>query len=139
MWLDFHEKILLSLMIRKDPQSSFSLESASDHEVVQAEGTILLYIHQWAVLGHESIKDYLNSLKHTTKSPEYILQPFHLSMLLSLSCIFAYEKQVIPLVRSCIVNSLHEERKRSDSCWFCEMVPCARNARDVIDQVIDMR
>lgn len=119
--------------------SSFHLETASEHEVVQAEGTILLYIHQWADVGHESMKDYLNSLKHTTKLPEYILQPFHLSMLLSLSCILVYKKQVIPLVRGCIVNSLHEETKRRNCCWFREMVSYTRSASDIIDQVVDMR
>lgn len=112
------------------------LETAADHEVVEAESTVLLHV---AELEHKSIKDYLNYLKPMVKSPENILQPFHFSILLTLSGNSFYEKQVVQLVRSCIANMFHEEKKRSESCWFRQMVPRVTTPKEVMDQVIEMR
>jgi Fanconi anemia group I protein len=106
---------------------------------MEAESTVLYHIHTSASLGHECIKDYLASLKNVLRSPEYIIHPFQLSVLLTISTISHYEEKVFEIVRSCISRTYHEEQKKNNSAWFRDMVPASTKIETVFAQVIIAR
>lgn len=110
-----------------------------EKEAVQAESTVLYHIYQAASLGHECIKDYLSSLKHLTKAPEYLVHPFQLTVLLTISTINFYEERVFEIVRSSISRALHEENKKIDSSWVKEMVSTSIKIDIVFKQIISCR
>lgn len=55
---------------------------------------MLFHIHQSARFGHASIKNFLKFMKNVVNAPELVLDPFLLTVLLSLSTISIYEQQV---------------------------------------------
>ncbi|KAJ8983001.1 hypothetical protein NQ317_014296 [Molorchus minor] len=112
------------------------IENADNQDTIEAESTVLYHIHTAASLGHESIKDYLNSLKNITKSPEFVLNTFQLMILFTLSTIPHYEETVFDIVRPCIVRAYQEEQKKLHSAWFREMVPSTCKPEDILSQVI---
>lgn len=61
-------------------------------EVQDIESTVLYHVYQAAQLNHENMKDFIRFLKHVSHASEYMLQPFMLSVLMSVSGI--YEDQV---------------------------------------------
>jgi Fanconi anemia group I protein len=115
------------------------IEDASTQDIMEAESTVLYHIHTSASLGHECIKDYLASLKNVLRSPEYIIHPFQLSVLLTISTISHYEEKVFEIVRSCISRTYHEEQKKNNSAWFRDMVPASTKIETVFAQVIIAR
>jgi hypothetical protein len=56
---------------------------------------VLFHIHQSARFGHASIKNFLKFMKNVANAPELILDPFLLTVLLSISSISIYEEQVV--------------------------------------------
>lgn len=62
---------------------------------------MLFHIHQSARFGHASIKNLMKFMKNVTNAPELVLDPFLLTVLLSVSTISIYEEQV--LAYSCVV------------------------------------
>lgn len=114
-------------------------ESSADQNIHEAESTVLYHIYQSAFLGHESVKDYLSSLKNITKCPEFILHPFQLGVLLSISNVACYEEKTFDLIRFCISRALHEENRKMDSCWLRTMVPAVCKVNAVFSQIIEVR
>lgn len=112
------------------------LESTSNQDTIDAESTVLYHIHTAASLGHECIKDYLNSMKNLTKAPEFVLHPFQLMVLFTISTISHYEETVFEIIRPCIVRSYNEEQRRNHSAWFREMVSSVIKPEDIFSQVI---
>lgn len=115
------------------------VENSGDQNAQQAEATIIYHIHQAAYLGHESVKEFLSSLKNVTKSPEIVLNPFLLGVLLSISTINSYEDKVFDLIKSCTSRAFQEEDRKTDSHWIREIVSHATNIDFVFSQVIDVR
>jgi hypothetical protein len=68
--------------------------AASESETQAAEATVLFHIHQSARFGHASIRNFLKFMKNVTNTPELVLDPFLLTVLLSVSNISIYEEQV---------------------------------------------
>jgi len=62
-------------------------------EVQDVESTVLYHISQAAELNHQHIRDYIKYFKSVLHIPEVILEPFVLSVLLTVSSID--ETQVI--------------------------------------------
>lgn len=69
--------------------------AASERETQFAEATVLFHIHQSARFGHASVKNFLKFTKSVTDAPELVLDPFLLSVLLSVSTVSIYEEQVL--------------------------------------------
>lgn len=69
--------------------------AASEYEVQFAEATVLFHIHQSARFGHASVKNILKFMKNVVNAPELALDPFLLTVLLSVSTISIYEEQVL--------------------------------------------
>ena len=65
-------------------------------EVRDVESTVLYHISQSAELNHQHIRDYIKYFKSISHIPEAILEPFMLSVLLTVASID--ENQVIILI-----------------------------------------
>ncbi|KAJ8921771.1 hypothetical protein NQ315_008396 [Exocentrus adspersus] len=113
-----------------------TIENANHQDTIEAESTVLYHIHSAASLGYECIKEYLTSLKNIVKSPEFILHPFQLMTLLTISTVPHYEETVFDIVRQSIVRSYNEEQKKLNSCWYREMVSSTCKTEVVFGQVI---
>lgn len=72
-------------------------------EVQDVESTVLYHISQAAELNHQHVRDYIKYFKSVLHAPEIILEPFVLSVLLTVASID--ENQVI--INNCIfiINS----------------------------------
>ncbi|KAJ8961413.1 hypothetical protein NQ318_014659 [Aromia moschata] len=112
------------------------IETTDNQETVEAESTVLYHIHTVASLGHDCIKDYLNSLKNVLRCPEFILDPFQLMVLFTISTIPHYEETIFDIIRPCIVRSYQENQKRQHSCWFREVVSTCHKPEEVLSQVV---
>ncbi|XP_018565780.1 Fanconi anemia group I protein [Anoplophora glabripennis] len=113
-----------------------AIESTNNQDTIEAESTVLYHIHAAASLGHECIKEYLSSLKNIVKSPEFVLHPFQLMTLFTISTIPHYEETVFDIVRQSIVRYYNEEQKKLNSCWFRDMVPTMNKLEEVFGQVV---
>lgn len=118
---------------------SYILSTEVDQNAQQAEATVIYHIHQAAYVGHESVKEFLSSLKNITKSPESVLNPFILGVLLSISTINSYEARVFDLIKYCTSRAFQEENRKADSHWVREMIPQNINVEHLFSQVIDVR
>ncbi|KAF5299517.1 hypothetical protein FQR65_LT01100 [Abscondita terminalis] len=114
-----------------------AIDDASNQDAVEVESTIIFYIYQSASDESECIKDYLNSLKNLVKSPEFILHPFHFTVLLTISTISTCEEKVMEILRACISRSIQEDLKKNDSCWFREMLSSTSKVEHVLRQIIE--
>lgn len=80
----------------------FAVESDSK-ELSDCEGMVLYHIEESAKLSRGCVNELLKFAKNCTHTPELILNPFLLAVLLSLSTISAYENQVLSLLRSTLL------------------------------------
>ncbi|KAK1122548.1 hypothetical protein K0M31_008998 [Melipona bicolor] len=103
-------------------------------EVQDIESTVLYHVYQAAQLNHENMKDFIRFLKHVSHAPEYMLQPFMLSVLMSVSAI--YEDQIFEILRLAIVHNSLEKEKRQKSAWLRQLLPTPNDIIGVIQQVI---
>ncbi|XP_060518299.1 Fanconi anemia group I protein isoform X2 [Cylas formicarius] len=114
------------------------IENAENHDILDTESTVLFHIHNAAALGHNSIKDYLNSLKNVVKSPEFILQPFQLLVLLTISAIQHYEEMVFDIIRPAVVRSFMEEHKKQCSYFYRDLMLQNCKPEQIFTQVLDI-
>jgi hypothetical protein len=84
----------LELSLEAGSHSRLCGVAASEIETQSAEATVLFHIHQSARFGHASIRNFLKFMKSVANAPELVLDPFFLTVLLSLSSISIYEEQV---------------------------------------------
>ncbi|XP_033206109.2 Fanconi anemia complementation group I isoform X1 [Bombus vancouverensis nearcticus] len=118
-----------------DSNSLENIDIINLKEVQDIESTVLYHVYQAAQLNHENMKDFIRFLKHVSHAPEYVLQPFMLSVLMSVSTI--YEDQIFEILRLAVVNSSLEKEKRQNSAWMRQLLPTPCNIIGIIRQVID--
>lgn len=80
----------------------FSSAESNNKELSDCEGMVLYHIQEWAKLSRGCVSELLKFTKSVVNTPEVILDPFLLAVLLSLSTISAYDLQV----RLCLINHL---------------------------------
>lgn len=73
------------------------------------------------------------------RSPEFIIHPFQLSVLFTISTIPQYEEKIFEIVRTCVSRTYNEEQKIHNSAWFRDMVPPINKIESVFSQVINAR
>lgn len=73
------------------------------------------------------------------RSPEFILQPFQLMTLFTISTIPHYEETVFDIVRQSVVRFYNEEQKKFNSCWFRDMVPSMSKPEEIFAQIVHFR
>lgn len=115
------------------------ISDASEHDALQAESTVLYHIHNSALHAHGSIKEYINFLKNMYKAPEFVLHPFQLTVLLTISTVSIFEEQVLEIIKSCIVRLISEDLKKSESAWFNDMTIPKIEISNIISVVIENR
>lgn len=119
-----------------NPESMDLIESTSNQEAIDAEGTVLFHIHDAASLGYECIKDFLNVAKNLSKAPELVLNPFQLSALFTISTLPHYEETVFDVIRICIVRWYNEEKRKNNSAWFRDMIPTTKRPEAIFQQLV---
>ncbi|PSN53494.1 hypothetical protein C0J52_16738 [Blattella germanica] len=102
---------------------SDNIDAASKCETQFAEATVLFHIHQAASFGHASIKNFIKYVKSVTHSPELILDPFLLTVLLSLSTISIYEEQIVDILKCAVQRLVNEEELCESSAWLRGVTP----------------
>ncbi|KAJ9598017.1 hypothetical protein L9F63_026879 [Diploptera punctata] len=97
---------------------SDNIDPANESEAQFAEATVLFHILQSARFGHVSVKNFIKYMKSVTYAPELVLDPFLLTVLLSISTISIYEEQVFDILK-CTIQHLVTEKELSDiSAWL---------------------
>ncbi|XP_026674075.1 Fanconi anemia group I protein isoform X2 [Ceratina calcarata] len=104
-------------------------------EVQENESTVLYHVYQAARLNHENMRDFIRFIKQVSYAPEYMLQPFMLAVLMTVSSI--YEDQIYETLRTGIVNDSLEKSKRECSAWLRQLLPPPRNIIEIIRRVIE--
>lgn len=115
------------------------LESANDVVAFEAESTVLYHIYKAACFHNNAIKDYINFLKNCVKAPEFILQHFQFSLLLTISTVTDFQEPSLDIIRMSMSRMLNEQQKRNESCWLRENTRAACNIEDVIKRLINER
>ncbi|KAH0548377.1 Fanconi anemia group I protein [Cotesia glomerata] len=122
----------------EDSPNAFDCESigqVSKKEVQDTESTVLYHIRQSVSLNHSSLKDFLRNLKNVTNAPEFILNPFPMSVLLLVTDI--YEDQIFDVIKLALTRKLQDDEKRKSVHWLREILPSDLQPMDVINQIID--
>ncbi|CAL7938106.1 unnamed protein product [Xylocopa violacea] len=122
-------------MSTNEKDSFEDIDIISKKEVRDIESTVLYHVYQAAQLNHEHMKDFIRFLKQVSHASEYVLQPFILAVLMSITSI--YEDQIFEILRVAIVNSNLEKEKRECSAWLRQCIPSPSNVIGIILQVID--
>lgn len=122
--------------VNSDRNSMDVIGDSIDIAYVNAESTILYHVHQYANSGYDT-KEYLNTLKTLTKTPEYVLHPFQLTFLLTISTIPFYEKNVFDIIKAAIFRALSDDQKRQESKWVRDMIPAFDDIEKVIQTIIE--
>lgn len=99
---------------------------------------VLFHIQTAASIGHQCIKDYLNSLKTAIKSPNFILHPFQLLTLFTISTVAQYEETVFDIIRHSIVRTYNEEQKKMSSYWYQDIITTSVKPEDIFKQIINL-
>ncbi|XP_076294996.1 Fanconi anemia complementation group I [Lasioglossum baleicum] len=118
-----------------DKDSMESIGIIGTKELADIESTVLYYVYQAVQLDHESLKDFLRNLKCACYASKYILQPFMLAVLTSVSNI--YTDQIFEILKLAIVNSSMDKEKRQSSAWLRQLLPSDLNVIDIVRRIID--
>lgn len=100
-----------------------SIGLASETEAQPSEATVLFHILQSARFGHASIRNFLKFTKNVTNAPELVLDPFLLTVLLSVSNISIYQEQVFDVLKCTMQRVVLEEERKVESAWLRDMMP----------------
>ncbi|KAJ4441625.1 hypothetical protein ANN_11481 [Periplaneta americana] len=114
-----------------------SIELASERETQNAEATVLFHMHQSAQFGHASIKNFMKFMKSVTNAPELVLEPFLLTVLLSLSTISIYEEQVFEIFKCTMQRVVQEEGKKLKSAWLRGVTPSNCNVELLLMKLME--
>ncbi|XP_078053426.1 Fanconi anemia complementation group I isoform X2 [Augochlora pura] len=118
-----------------DQDSMESIGIVGVKELVDIESTVLYYVYQAVQLNHESLKDFIRCLKSACQASEYILQPFMLAVLMSVSGI--YTDQIFEILKLALINDFLEKEKRQTSAWLRQLLPSELNVIGIVRRIID--
>lgn len=107
-------------------------------EIQAVEGTVLYHIYTIVSgLGPQSVKDFVKTLKECVNSPGFILTPFTLTFMLSISCVsYTFEEEVLSIIKSAIQRNFAEEERMFDSAWIDSIVPSGVTVNHVFEKII---
>ncbi|XP_018402667.1 PREDICTED: Fanconi anemia group I protein [Cyphomyrmex costatus] len=112
-----------------------SIDVVNPKEVRDVESTVLYHISQSAELNHQHIRDYIKYFKSISNIPEAVLEPFMLSVLLTVASID--ENQIFEMLRA-IINKRNEiDSKQKHSAWLRKLIPDSCSIMNVIGNVIE--
>ncbi|KAG7201026.1 hypothetical protein KM043_003378 [Ampulex compressa] len=118
-----------------DDNSFEGIDAISIKEVQNAESTVLYHIYHAARSNHESMRHYMRYLRSIVSAAEYMLEPFVMAILLSVSSI--YDNQVFEILKLAIEHAVEDEQRRKNDAWLKLIVPQTRGIMDIMDQIIE--
>lgn len=103
------------------------------------EGTVLYHVNRAAsILSPKSVKNFIKALKECNYHPQFVLQPFFLTLLLNLSRVSsAFEEEILNLLTSVIMKAIAQDVKIFNSAWFKLIVLGNVNVEDIIKNVME--
>ncbi|KAL6423840.1 hypothetical protein ACFW04_010347 [Cataglyphis niger] len=104
-------------------------------EVQDIESTVLYHIYQAVQLNHQLIRDYIKYFKSVTHVPEAVLEPFMLSVLLTVAPID--ENQIFEMLRTIINKRKETDDRRKNSAWLRKLIPDSCNIMTIMTNVIN--
>ncbi|KAJ8664238.1 hypothetical protein QAD02_005900 [Eretmocerus hayati] len=104
-------------------------------ELQEVESTVLYYIYNSAVENTKASLEYMKCLKSVVNAPEYILEPFVISVLLLLSGL--HEDQAFPILKSALLRQIQDEENQKNSAWLRKISSSDLNAMDTLYRVIE--
>ncbi|XP_015108485.1 Fanconi anemia group I protein [Diachasma alloeum] len=119
----------------ESPDTVESIGQVSLREIQDTESTVLYHIRQSALLNHSSLKDFVKNLKNVTNAPEFILEPFPMSVLLMISDI--YNDQIFEIVKQALVRKIQDDERRKNSFWVKDVLPDSSVVMDIMSQIIE--
>ncbi|XP_036145444.1 Fanconi anemia group I protein isoform X3 [Monomorium pharaonis] len=118
-----------------DTDTFETIDVINPKEVQDVESTVLYHISQAAELNHQLIRDYIKYFKSVSHVPEAILEPFMLSVLLTVASID--ENQIYEMLRAIINKRNENDSKRKNSAWLRKLIPDSCSIMTVIGNVIE--
>ncbi|EGI62534.1 Fanconi anemia group I protein-like protein [Acromyrmex echinatior] len=112
-----------------------SIDIVNPKEVRDVESTVLYHISQSAELNHQHIRDYIKYFKSISHIPEAVLEPFMLSVLLTVASID--ENQILEMLRAIINKRNENDIKQKHSAWLRKLIPDSYSVMNVIGNVIE--
>ncbi|KAL0110270.1 hypothetical protein PUN28_013728 [Cardiocondyla obscurior] len=112
-----------------------TIDVINPKEIKNVESTVLYHISQAAELNHQHIRDYIKYFKTVSHIPETVLEPFILSVLLTVASIDG--NQIYEMLRA-VINKLNEtDSKRKNSAWLRKLIPDSCSVMTIIANVIE--
>ncbi|XP_071633870.1 Fanconi anemia group I protein isoform X1 [Temnothorax longispinosus] len=118
-----------------DTDTFETIDVVNPKEVQSIESTVLYHISQAAELNHQHIRDYIKYFKSVSHTPEAILEPFMLSVLLTVASID--ENQIFEMLRAVINKRNENDNKLKNSAWLRKLIPDSCSITAVIGNVIE--
>ncbi|KYQ49928.1 Fanconi anemia group I protein [Trachymyrmex zeteki] len=112
-----------------------SIDVINPKEVRDVESTVLYHISQSAELNHQHIRDYIKYFKSISHIPEAVLEPFMLSVLLTVASID--ENQIFEMLRTIINKRNENDIKQKHSAWLRKLIPDSCSIINVMENVIE--
>ncbi|XP_011882378.1 PREDICTED: Fanconi anemia group I protein isoform X2 [Vollenhovia emeryi] len=112
-----------------------TIDVINPREVQDVESTVLYHISQAAELNHQHIRDYVKYFKSVSHVPEAVLEPFMLSVLLTVA--FIDESQIFEMLRAIINKRNESDSKRKNSAWLRKLIPESCSTMAVMVNVIE--
>lgn len=101
-------------------QFSEDIGAFSLKDIQEVESTILYHISHAAEVNQNSMKDFVKSLRNITNAPEYVLDPFIMTLLLNLSDI--YEDEALEILRLAMSRIIRDNERQKHSAWLNEVL-----------------
>lgn len=111
-----------------------SIDVINPKEIQDTESTVLYHIYQAAQLNHQHIRDYIKYFKSVTHVPEAVLEPFMLSVLLTVASID--ENQIFEMLRTIIIKRKENDDRRKNSAWLRKLIPDSCTIMTIMGNVI---
>ncbi|XP_018371290.1 PREDICTED: Fanconi anemia group I protein [Trachymyrmex cornetzi] len=112
-----------------------SIDVVNPKEIRDVESTVLYHISQSAELNHQHIRDYIKYFKGISHIPEAVLEPFMLSVLLTVASID--ENQIFEMLRAIINKRNENDIKQKHSAWLRKLIPNSCSVMNVMGNVIE--
>uniref|UniRef100_A0A0C9QHI6 Fanci_0 protein n=1 Tax=Fopius arisanus TaxID=64838 RepID=A0A0C9QHI6_9HYME len=126
---------LYSSIDKETPETVESIGQLSLKEIQDTESTVLYHIRQSALLNHSSLKDFVKNLKNITNAPEFILEPFPMSVLLLISDI--YNDQIFDIIKQALARKIQDEEKKRSCFWVKHVLPENSIVMEIMEQIIE--
>ncbi|XP_011647262.1 Fanconi anemia group I protein [Pogonomyrmex barbatus] len=118
-----------------DTDTFETIDVVNPKEIQDVESTVLYHISQAAELNHQHVRDYIKYFKSLSHIPEVVLEPFMLSVLLTVASVD--ENQIYKMLREIINNRNENDNKQKNSAWLKKLIPDSCSVMTVMENVIN--